>query len=228
MTVQQLITAFQQAADTNKKTQMEAYMKHHFPFFGVQKTERSKCSKPFIHYWKTQPLQDIYTIVETLWAYQERELHYTAIDLLWAVRKRWNIEDIEFFEQLIIQNVWWDSIDYWAGTILGHYFKMYPQQIAIYIPKWRNSSTIWLVRCTLLFQLKYKTNTNKTLLFEICYQHRHSNEFFIQKAIGWALRQYSYSNPTEVQQFIEATTDLTPLSKREGMKAILRKAKRKA
>ncbi|HMP98599.1 MAG TPA: DNA alkylation repair protein, partial [Cyclobacteriaceae bacterium] len=116
-----------------------------------------------------------------------------------------------------LQKSWWDTVDLIAAKMAGNYFRIYPEQKNKYIKKWRNSKNIWLIRSAILFQLKYKTETDFNLLSDIILQHQDSNEFFIQKAIGWVLREYAYTDAAKVKKLVQ-THKLKPLSMREALK----------
>ena len=113
-------------------------------------------------------------------------------------------------------------VDFIAGTLAGTHFNLYPELIKPVTGRWMKSGNIWLQRSSLLFQLKYKNQTDTRLMFKYIRSLSSSKEFFIQKAIGWVLRQYSKTDPETVIQFVEAH-QLPPLSKREALKVINRK-----
>ncbi|MCV5062626.1 DNA alkylation repair protein, partial [Escherichia coli] len=114
---------------------------------------------------------------------------------------------------------WWDSVDSIVPTFLGDIFLKHPELISAYIPKWIASDNIWLQRAAILFQLKYKQKMDEELLFWIIGQLHSSKEFFIQKAIGWVLREYAKTNPDVVWEYVQ-NNELAPLSKREAIKHI--------
>ena len=120
---------------------------------------------------------------------------------------------------MITTNSWWDSVDTIAKFILGEYLLEYPLETEKVIERFTNSKNMWLNRSAILFQLGYKAKTNFDLLKEICEKHQNSKEFFIQKAIGWALREYAKTNPEAVKNYIN-NSNLKPLSKKEGLKNI--------
>jgi 3-methyladenine DNA glycosylase AlkD len=111
-------------------------------------------------------------------------------------------------------------VDALASHAVGTQFKRFPDVREKYLKKWRKSDNLWLRRTTLLFQLGYKKETDFDLLCELIHENLGSDEFFINKAIGWALRQYARTNPAPVKQFVKATKDLNPLSRREALKNI--------
>ncbi|MNF47972.1 DNA alkylation repair enzyme [compost metagenome] len=120
---------------------------------------------------------------------------------------------------MIITNSWWDSVDTIAKYILGEYLLEFPLETDSIIGRFSNSENMWLKRSAILFQLGYKEKTNFELLKAICEKHKSSTEFFIQKAIGWALREYGKTNPEAVREFVH-NSDFKPLSKKEALKNI--------
>ena len=124
---------------------------------------------------------------------------------------------IKLIEKLILNNSWWDSVDTIAKYILGEYLLEFPLETKKVIERFSNSENMWLNRSAILFQLGYKQKTNADFLFSECLKQSHSNEFFIKKAIGWALREYAKSNPEAVKEFVK-TSNLKPLSTKEALK----------
>jgi 3-methyladenine DNA glycosylase AlkD len=119
---------------------------------------------------------------------------------------------------MITHNSWWDSVDSTNSNVISKFFLKYPKHIAVYTQKWNRSNNKWLKRMSLLFQLTYKKNTNTKLLAAYIEQSIHEEDFFIRKAIGWALRAYAYTNPKWIINFVKVHPDLSPLSKREAIK----------
>jgi 3-methyladenine DNA glycosylase AlkD len=118
---------------------------------------------------------------------------------------------------MITNKSWWDTVDFIATKLVGTYLVLYPCERKNYVNKWINSGNIWLQRTAILFQLKYKEQTDFELLTYIIRQLNHTDEFFINKAIGWALREYSKTNPVKVKEFIDSV-QLSNLSIKEGSK----------
>jgi 3-methyladenine DNA glycosylase AlkD len=121
---------------------------------------------------------------------------------------------------MITQKSWWDTVDFIAATMVGNYFKKYPEMIKPVTDKWMVSQNMWLQRSCLLFQLKYKAEVNTDLLASFILSLSVSREFFITKAIGWSLRQYSKFDPQWVINFVSKNS-LQPLSKREALRLII-------
>ena len=120
---------------------------------------------------------------------------------------------------MIINKSWWDTIDFLSPKILGKYFKLYPDEIEKNTQKWILSNNIWLKRSAILFQLKYKETLNIDLLNRIIIPLSNSKEFFINKAIGWILREYGKTNKEWVINFVKKNK-LSNLSNREALKHI--------
>lgn len=199
--------------------QMEKYMKNNFQFLGIKAPQRRKISRVFLKKDSRPKYDQIEIVVKKLWELPEREYQYFACDLLEKYNKDFSREIINLFEYMIIYKSWWDTVDIISKKLVGEYFKQFPGERDKYIKKWIKSNNIWLQRTTILFQLGYKDRTDIGLLFNIIEILKDKDEFFIQKAIGWALREYSKTNPKIVKEFIE-NTKLSPLSEREGMKIV--------
>ena len=215
-----LETAFQEKNNPENAFAMSKYMRNHFSFFGMKTEERRSI---FEEIWKENPMEIVENpreIALKLYSKRQRELQYCAIEILIKQLKgNYKKEDIKLIENLIIINSWWDSVDTIAKNILGEYLLEYPLETEKVIERFSNAKNMWLNRSAILFQLGYKGKTNFDLLKSECEKHKNSNEFFIQKAIGWALREYGKTNPEAVRNFV-ANTNLKPLSQKEALKNI--------
>lgn len=214
-----LIELFKSSQDEKIAQQMNKYMKHKFSFYGIQSPKRKELQRQSIlQAGKLNP-QDAEKEIKSIWDNCKREVNYSILDIL-KHKSYWQAEEsIELAEWLITHQSWWDSVDIIASHFIGQYFKNYPDKMQGYSAKWVLSDNIWLIRTSIIFQLKYKNETDFDLLKENIRQHSHSNEFFIKKAIGWALREYSKTNPNAVINFIE-NNKLQALSIREASKYI--------
>ena len=134
-------------------------------------------------------------------------------------QKEWDERIPPLVEKWILENSWWDVVDVLAPKIMGPYFLMYPNQRDQWLDRWMKSENFWLQRVCIIFQLLYKSKTDTHLLASVINQLSSSKEFFIQKAIGWSLRQYARTDPDWVIQFVESN-QLAPLSKREAVKRL--------
>lgn len=199
---------------------MENYMKNNFTFLGIKTDERRTIFKTNYEKYKSEIKANFRDIARELFNKKEREFHQCTIDLLIKeFKKNFVLEDIKLIENLIITNSWWDSVDVVAKYLLGGYLQQFPNETLKVIEYFSNSDNMWLNRSVILFQLSYKEKTNFDLLKSECEKHKASNEFFIQKAIGWALRDYSRFNPNGVTTYVNST-NLKPLSKREALRNI--------
>ena len=215
-----LETAFQEKSNSENAVAMAKYMRNHFSFFGIKTEERRVIFKDI---WKENQVEvkkNPREIALKLFSKTERELQYCAIEIIIKQLKgKYKKDDIKLIEKLLITNSWWDSVDTIAKNILGKYLIEYPLETEKVIQRFSNSENMWLNRSAILFQLGYKQKTNFEILKSECEKHKKSNEFFIQKAIGWALREYGKTNPEAVRNFV-ANGNLKPLSTKEALKNI--------
>lgn len=217
--IEKLVKDYRENANTSLTKDMERYMKNQFQFLGLKSPQRRELNAAFLRENGKPNLNEITEITQLLWSLKEREYQYMAMDLLKRFKKKWNAEHIDLFEFLIENKSWWDTVDFVAAHLAGSYFEMYPEKLERYNRKWINHDNKWFRRSAILFQLKYKTKTNLKVLVDNIEQTCHEKEFFIEKAIGWILREYSKTDPKWVEKFINKT-ELRPLSVREGMKWI--------
>ncbi len=208
---------FEENRNEQNAFHMEKYMKNHFKFFGIKSQKRREIEKQFFR--ETGILKEPFNqeFVMEVWKLDEREFQYAALDYIEKSLKKLIKEDLPFIERLIMSKSWWDTVDVLGPKAVGAIASKYPEVIEETISGWAISNHMWLRRAAILFQLKYKENTNEELLYQYIRQNADSKEFFIQKAIGWALREYSKTNPDSVQRFIDHQK-LAPLSVREGSK----------
>lgn len=209
---------FRLHADKERAAGAKAYMRNQFAFFGLPTPLRRSITSAHI---KNQlpPYDELEIIVKELYAQPQREFHYFAIELAGAMKKQWELPVIGLFEFLLVNHSWWDTVDHAASYLLGPYFIKFPQQISKITPKWNRSDNFWLVRSSIMFQKMYKQKTDTELLGKYILSQTSSKEFFIQKAIGWALREYGRTNPDWVRTFVRQNK-LAPLSSREALKRI--------
>ncbi|WP_230203612.1 DNA alkylation repair protein [Bacillus massiliigorillae] len=197
-----------------KAKKMSAYMKDHFLFLGIQKPERTKISKEFLKEKKKECEID-WEFVLACYDRLEREFHYLAIDYLIGNKAKLRDDDIHTIEGLIKRHSWWDSTDT-LNNLIAYLCERNPKLKEI-IRIWMDCDNIWLRRVSILFQLKYKAKTDTEFLKIAIVHNLNSDEFFINKAIGWALREYSKTNQEWVRAFINEHS-LSPLSVREASK----------
>jgi len=211
---------FEQNANPAQAGPMKKYMRDQFEYLGIKSPQGAALMKEFIKEQGLPPIAQLDTIARELWSLPQREFQYAAMSLMGRLEKKVEPEFISTIEYLLVTKSWWDTVDALAGHAVGTQFKRFPDVREKYLKKWRKSDNFWLRRTTLLFQLGYKKETDFDLLCELIKENLGSDEFFINKAIGWALRQYAHTNPAPVKKFVKATKELHPLSRREALKHI--------
>lgn len=217
--VDSLMQMMRENEDPSIAASMAKYLKGHFVCYGIKSPVRKTIQKVWFNQLKNNP-PNRWDIVYLLWSKPERELHYIAIDYLRKMPKNgFEREDHLKLSELLTTNAWWDSVDSLASNCVGSYFQQFPEMKEDVIKKWRHSTDIWLNRTCLIFQLKYKNEVDAELLKSLILQYREVKEFFIQKAIGWSLRQYSKFQPDFVRAFLEEV-ELSTLAKREATKKL--------
>lgn len=196
---------------------MSAYMKDNFKFYGIKSLQRREIARKF-YIEKGRPSEEeVSQVVRELWDAEYRECQYIAQELL-ARKKYLEQEDmIDTIQYMIDNKAWWDTIDNISTNLAGEYLRIFPEKVAEYNEKWVNSDDMWTNRVALLFQLKYKSKVNIEILESNIEKFKDEDEFFIKKAIGWALREYSKYNPDYVKDYVE-NNELKNLSKKEALK----------
>ena len=209
---------FEKNADPTQAAPMKKYMRDQFEYLGIKNPPAGALLREFIAEHGLPQLERLDVIVRDLWSLPQREFQYLAMNLIGKYEKKLEPEFITTLEYLIVTKSWWDTVDALASHPVGTHFKRYSDIKVKYLRKWRRSENIWLRRTTILFQLGYKQETDFELLCDIIRENLGSKEFFINKAIGWALRQYARIDSKAVKKFVKATKELHPLSRREAMK----------
>jgi 3-methyladenine DNA glycosylase AlkD len=204
-------------ADPQQAVQMARYMRDQFAFYGIKSPLRREILSGFLREYGVPVVEDVPEVVQALWELPEREQQYNALDILIRLQKKLRPDFLPTLERLITTKSWWDTVDGLASNVSGTLFTNFPETGATAVQQWRSVDNIWLRRTTLLHQLKYKDKTNAPLLFSLIEENLDDKEFFIQKAIGWALREYSKTDETAVRAFV-ANNNLSPLAHREALK----------
>jgi len=201
---------------------MSAYTRNQFPYLGIKTPSSIELQKRFFSERALPALDELDPILRELWALPEREFQYAALGLLGKYNQELPAAFIETLEYLLVTKSWWETVDTLSAGNLGTHFRRYPQVRDETLARWRKSDNFWLRRACILFQLGDKKETDFALLCGIIRENLGANEFFINKAIGWALRQYSRVDAQAVRDFV-AQTDLQPLSAREALKWLERR-----
>ena len=194
---------------------MRQYMRNKYLFIGIKKPEQALVFKDI--YKKYGKAEDWYEVSSELFAMPEREFQYVAMAYLLKAKNSWDSRVPLLVHRWVDENSWWDVVDVLGPKVLGLYFQRYPQERSEWISLWIKSPNFWHQRLCILFQLDYKNQTDVTLLSTIILSLNTSKEFFIQKAIGWSLRQYARTDQEWVLDFVD-NHPLMPLSKREALK----------
>jgi len=214
-----LESEFQKWSNHKIASEQKAYLRNQFDFFGITTTQRRVIQKPFLSKAYLPEKEAQIKIVELLWQKPQREFQYFAQELAYKYIDQPEKKDIALYESMVKNKSWWDTVDFISNKLMGEYFKSFPEQTHRYVKKWLESENIWLQRSAILFQLKYKTDLDQELLSSIINSVLDSKEFFINKAIGWVLREYSRTNPVWVKDFVNSTP-LNTLSKREALRLL--------
>lgn len=217
--LENLETRLETLAYPTKAEQMKAYMKDHFDFYGVSAPERKVIFMEWLPLVKHhQP--DFWSLIRELWEKDEREYQMIALELLQKrAKKDYSVDDWIEFQWILTQKSWWDTVDLIASNCVGVYLHQFPEKREEVIQLWRSSDNFWLNRTCLLFQLKYGSKTDFALLTDLIDSFKVNKEFFIQKAIGWSLRQYSKTDAEAVRNYLK-TSDLSGLALREASKYV--------
>ena len=211
-----LITDFEENRNELLAESMSKYMKDKFRFLGVRGTTRTEIYKKYFPDTRKTKIID-WDFVESCWNKEEREFQYVVVYYLKAMQKFLKREDISRLKYLIVTKSWWDTVDLLAKVVGSLVIRIEGyDQIML---EWSKDSNIWLRRVAILYQLSLKEKVDKQVLDKILVNNLGDSEFFINKAIGWALRDYSKVNPEWVRKFIEKNrSEMANLSLREASK----------
>jgi 3-methyladenine DNA glycosylase AlkD len=226
-TSKQLVSAlrkeFTKHADPEASIGAAAYMRNQFEFFGIKTPRRRELAKDLVKASKDLSERELIALCKELWVQREREFQYIACDVLAKNAKRLSSSYVKRDAPWFIRNKpWWDTVDSVRKSI--EIVVAANPDLKSEMEKWILSNNIWIVRSALIHQLTLGSKTDAKLLFRFCEIQATEKEFFVAKAIGWALRSYSYVDPKAVKKFVKDHPELTPLAKREGLKAINRKS----
>jgi 3-methyladenine DNA glycosylase AlkD len=214
-----LSQAFKENSDPVKAAGAKTYMRNKSEFYGLTSPVRRQLLKEFISKTGLPPYESLSEMVHYAWDQPQREWQYVAMEITEKFVKKAGPELIDVAEWMIIHKSWWDSVDFVAPNIAGMLFKRFPEIKTYYIEKWMQSDYLWLQRSCLIHQLRYKKSTDVTLLFDLCERLADHPDFFIRKAIGWSLRQYSKFSPEAVIEFVN-DHQLSNLSRKEALKVV--------
>ena len=216
MSLADLLVELEAAKDPEKAGPMEAYMRHQFPFLGIAGPERNSLYKKYFPEAKKTKIID-WDFVDTCWEKEPREYQYVAANYLKAMQTYLTKDDLPKLERLVVTKSWWDTVDI-LDRVVGSLVANHPELEEVLL-KWSLSDNIWLRRVAIDHQLLRKEKTDVQLMEKILLNNLDQPEFFINKAIGWALRDYSKTNPEWVSSFIEKNKErMSELSIKEASK----------
>lgn len=202
---------------------MASYMKTSMPFYGVKKPDRVPLYREMRKRFAPQNRRDYEAGVRALWRLPHREEKYAAITFARQNDAFISADSLPLYERLVRDGAWWDLVDDLAVHLVGRAQLKERTLVRPVIDRWIDDQDMWIRRTALLSQNRHKQKTIQRQLFRHCLRRSAEKEFFIRKAIGWALRDYSYTAPEAVRDFLLANRErLAPLSFREGAKQLER------
>ena len=204
---------------------MKKYMKDQFDYYGIPTPLRKEITRDFLKEYGLPGMEILEDVCNSSWLEEMRECQYTVLFLLIRMKNKLKPEHLPLMEHMITHKSWWDTVDGLAAWLVGAIMKNHPSAIKPKTSEWMASGNIWLQRTCLLFQMGYKKDTDTGLLYGFIEQLADHETFWIRKAIGWALREYSKTDPETVLDFVNSH-QLAPLSKREALKVIKRNKSR--
>jgi len=227
-----LRAAFAAHADPLRAVPMQAYMKSALPFYGIAAPLRRRLQADAVRAHLLPDAAALAQAMRSLWREaRHREERYAALELA-RVGPHARLLDLSLlpvYEEMITNGAWWDYCDDISGTALPTLLQRQPAEMKPLLRRWARGSSLWLRRAAMLCQRRLRPDHfDAALLYDTILPSlgggRFAGEFFIRKAIGWALRERSYAAPDEVQAFLrEYAAQLSPLTRREALKALVRR-----
>jgi 3-methyladenine DNA glycosylase AlkD len=216
--LERVVRLFDAARDPERAVSAAAYMRDQFAFLGFAMPTQRALSRTAVHGLPKPTEDDLRTVALACWDRDEREYQYFACDWL---RTHVAVPGPGFLataRTLITTKSWWDTVDPLATRFVGGLVKRHPE-LNIEMDAWSGDRNMWVVRTALLYQLHYGADTDTDRLFDYCTRQAGHTDFFIRKAIGWALRHYARTDPDAVRRYVSANRGrLSPLSVREASK----------
>jgi 3-methyladenine DNA glycosylase AlkD len=212
------------AADPKKAPQMQAYMKSAMPYRGVSSPVLKQLCRDAFAAHSLASADEWQRVVLELWRHATfREERYAAVLLTQARAYRafltWS--SVPMLEEMIVTGAWWDLVDTLAAHNLGDILRANPRKMKPLMRRWARDTDMWKRRSAILCQLGFKRETDLQLLYDCIEPNLSHRDFFVRKAIGWALRHYAWTDPKEVRRYVKANNDrLSPLSVREALKNV--------
>ncbi len=215
-----LTRTYEAARDPARAEPMVAYMRHQFAYLGITAPEQRALNRAVLDGVGRPTQTDLRDVAQACWRRDEREYQYFAVRLLRRYIGVCEAGFLDVVRPLITTKPWWDTVDELAAHVVGPLVATYPGLIAT-MDDWSDDENMWLVRTAILHQVRYRETTDSERLFRYCAAQAGHRDFFVRKAIGWALREYAKVAPGAVRAFVaEHSTELSGLSRREALKNI--------
>jgi 3-methyladenine DNA glycosylase AlkD len=212
-----LTSAFAASRDPAAAAAMSAYMRNQFPFLGIPSPTRAQLQREAFNGLPAPSEARLLAAATALWALEEREYQYAASALLARYAKHLSPASLPEIRVFITTRSWWDTVDTLASHVVGTMVAHHPP-LALEIDRWIEDENLWVIRTAILHQLRFKSKTDSRRLFRYCERQAPHPGFFIRKAIGWALREYSKTDAAAVREFVGThEQELSPLSRREAL-----------
>jgi len=216
----QIEAALRPLADALQAVSMRAYMLDQFAFLGIRAAPRRQALRglPRLNTWSAA---DLLSLAEALWELPEREFQYVAVDLLGKHHRQLDLDSLPRLLQLVQRKSWWDTVDGLAGVVGDILLRAREAQSDVqrHMDACRSHSNLWVRRVAMLHQLGWRAQTDEARLLNYALSLAPEKDFFIRKAIGWALRDHARTRPETVRVFLaEHAQVLSGLTRREAGK----------
>lgn len=216
--LQRLTTVYAGAADPERAGPMRAYMRDQFPFLGITAPLQKVLARQVLAGLPRPAEADLRAVALGCWALPEREYQYFACGWLRRHARVCSAGFLDTARHLLVHRSWWDTVDTLAAHLVGPLVAVHPALVST-MDSWATDGNPWLVRTALLHQLTYREATDATRLFRYCTAQAGHPDFFVRKAIGWALREYAKTAPAAVRGYVHAhESRLSALSVREALR----------
>jgi 3-methyladenine DNA glycosylase AlkD len=219
--VSQTKMAFQNAGNKTVARGAANYMKSVSPFLGISAPKRNKLQKKAWQDLEIPSESELLLAASTLWKLPEREYQYAGADLIGKFIQVCTLVTLNKVKVLITSKSWWDSVDNLGSKVISPLTLKFPQSRKI-IKLWSNSKNIWLIRAAIQHQRGHKENTDVDFVISLCQRHVNNPEFFVSKAIGWALRDLTKIDAWAVKIFLRENPKLNKVALREAQKGLNR------
>jgi 3-methyladenine DNA glycosylase AlkD len=210
---------FETLANKYEARYMKAYMRDQFEYLGIKSPVRREALKKFLAENGLPDERDLEAVMRGLWKLPFREFKYNALDML-SKYKKLDLKFIPMLEWMTVTESWWDTVDALSDNIIGRKILIHhPKLMRPKAQEWIETENLWLQRAAIIFQMKFREKLDEKLLFDMILRRIDETDFFIRKAIGWALREHAKLYPGNVKAFVRKhESQLSGLSKREALK----------